>query len=71
MSNVYKDGVEIICPAVYVSDSAGEALETVAYQLAHEVRQQAGSAYDAYGDGSSSSESDPVDYFSLLDEDDD
>lgn len=70
MSNIYKDGVEVHCPAVYVSSSASEAIERVAIQANDECNRlyaAASEAEEIYGNSSTST---PIDYF-LLDEDDD
>ncbi len=71
MSDIYKEGVEVLCPAVYVSDSIPEAIERVAIQHNDECNQlyaAAAQAEEIYGNGSSSA---PVNYFSLLDDEED
>lgn len=66
MSNIYKDGVEVHCPAVYLSDSATEALEIISQEVADAANQ----AYDAYGDGINISKEEFVEYLLSLEDDD-
>jgi hypothetical protein len=71
MSNIYKDGVEVLFPAVYVSNSAAEAIERVAIQANDECNRLYAAASEAEEIYGNSSDSAPVDYFSLLDEEED
>lgn len=70
MSNIYEDGVPVHCPAVYISESAAEAIERVAIQANDECNRLYSAASEAEEIYGNSSASNPVDYF-LLDEDDD
>lgn len=58
MSDIYKDGIEVICPAVYIAESAAEALEFIS----QEIFEASNNAYDIYGNGIEISGEEFIDY---------
>lgn len=73
MDNIYKDGVEVLFPAVYISDSAAEAIERVAIQVNDECNKlyaAASEAEEIYGNGSQTNPEEVVDYLLSFEDDD-